>query len=330
MKKKRKIILYIYLVIFLMEVCACVPAASGETVHRVDSMYDKTAAAKLEMRYPAPVTLSEEKSLAIRENGKVQKSLLLEKAFETLESGNPFVVRYNLLTGSQVQPLLNYGIPYFFGGRKINNILSKSPEYRTWKEWQDSVYYRSGAYYFLGFDCKGFVDYVLKMAGVKEYAIYKSKGKDAYKRRVLESDKIGNVNWAEIHSSMEIGDVIAMWHPNVHLMIYIGTLADYGYTEEDFPNDPGILSYPLVIHCGTNAVYADWFYKLKKNTTNNKYKRASVPDGGVTVSVVGYPVTESVKTITQQKQDTLWILMPDNTWLTLISMDDVDLWRTYR
>ena len=324
---KKTVILYIIIACLLMPVFA---AYAEGTTHKIDSMYGKKATANLDKRYPGEAYLAEDELNEILKYGNVQKTDVLDKAFACLETGNPFTTRYNAITKSDITPLLEYGIPYFYGGRKIKNILCKAPAYRTWKEWQDSVYYRKGAYYFLGFDCKGFVDYVLKEAGIKELSIAKGKSKDSYKRRVLDSTQIKDVDWSTIHTQMEVGDVLAVWHPTMHRAIFIGTLADYGYTEKDFPNDPGILTYPLVIHCGTNAVYADWFYKLKKNSTDNKYKRASVPDGGVTVSIVGYPTTESVKTITQQKQETSWILMPDNTWLTIISMDDVDLWRTYR
>lgn len=320
-------------IIYIIIACLLMPffAACAEgTAHKIDSMYNKTATAGLDKRYPGEASLSEKEKETVLNHGNVHQADALNKAFACLESGNPFVIRYNAITGSEVKPLLEYGIPYFYGGRKISNILCNSPAYRTWKQWQDSVYYRAGAYYFLGFDCKGFVDYVLKEAGIKELSIAKGKSKDSYKRRVLDSTQISKVDWATIHTKMEIGDVLAIWHPTAHRAIYIGTLADYGYTEEDFPNDPGILSYPLVIHSGTNAIYADWFYMLKKSSTDNKYKRASVPDGGTTVSIVGYPTTESVKSITQQKQKTSWILLPDNTWLTIISMDDVELWRTYR
>ena len=182
--------------------------------------------------------------------------------------------------------------------------------------------------YFLGLDCRGFIEYVWKENNIEYYPINQNRKKDSPERKIIENAAPDTDALFDLMSLLEIGDVISIYHPGLHLMFYIGTLADYGYTEADFPQDPSILSYPLVIHCGVNAAYADWFYYLK--TLYPVYKRTSVPDGGVTVSVLGYSNDKVIKTIRQQKQDTSYVLLPDNSWLTVLSFNEIKSWDVYR
>ncbi len=294
---------------------------------RVDAMYNKTATEGLVMRFPGPASMTEQEISSIKANGTVKRSDILDIAFSMLEEGNPFLERYNIITGANIQPLLNYGIPYFYGGRKMNYVLSNAPDYRTWVEWQDSrVYYRKDMRYFFGLDCRGFIEYVWKEAGIESYNIAKNEKKDAINRRIISHAAPGQQEWDKYASSLETGDVISILHPSLHILFFIGYLRNYGYTEADFPDDPSVLDYPLVIHCGVNAAYADWFYHLK--TEHTRYKQTSVPDGGVSVSLLG--CSNKINTIKQQKQYTYWILLPDESWLTVIPWEEIESWNAYR
>lgn len=298
--------------------------------HKVDATYNKTATEGYNIRYPETVVLTEEEKQSILQHGSISQSDILDNAFPLLEAGNPFVLRYNTINNLNIQPLLKYGIPYFFGGRKMKNVLSYSPEYRTWIAWQDSsVYYKKDMRYFLGLDCKGFLQYVWNESCIEEYGISKNKFKDTPERCFLSGTENKDTDWIVIKNKLQIGDVLAVYHPSQHILIYIGTLSDYGYTEKDFPDDPAILDYPLAVHCGVNAVYADWFYKIKQDN-GKKYKKTSVPDGGVTVSIIGYENDKLVHSISQQKQTTSWVQLPDNTWLTVITLNEGEEWYFYR
>ena len=48
---------------------------------------------------------------------EVEASPVLDAAFSMLEAGNPFLTRYNELTGSGVEAVFELGAPYFFGGK---------------------------------------------------------------------------------------------------------------------------------------------------------------------------------------------------------------------
>ena len=295
---------------------------------KVDEMYDRSVTEGYAMRFPGEQEIPESVRQAIRENGTVERSTVLDAAFAALEEGNPFLDRYNIITGAEIRPLLPYGIPYFFGGRFINIVMENAPNYRTFEAWQSSkIYYRKYMKYFMGFDCRGLIEYVLKEAGIPQFTISRYASDDALDRKVAKGTS-GRVQLRRLRRYVRVGDVIAVYHPGVHMMFYIGKLSDYGYTEDDFPEDPKILEYPLVIHCGVNAVYADWFYHIKEMYPI--YRNTSVPDGGVTVSLLGYDNPDTIRSVIQQKQETAWVQMPDDTWLTVIRWDEVESWSVYR
>ena len=77
-----------------------------------------------------------------------------------------------------------------------------------------------------------------------------------------------------------------------------------------------------------NAVYADWFYRIKELYPIFRY--TTVPDGGVTISVLGYENPAVIRSVVQQKQETAWVQMPDDTWLTVMRWSNVDKWSVYR
>jgi hypothetical protein len=91
------------------------------------------------------------------------------------------------------------------------------------------------------------------------------------------------------HLSLRVGDMLAAKRMGSrHVLMYIGTLRDYGFTAEDGPLLAPWLDYPLAIHCGANFVYTERFTAyLAGKTGDPYYKDVLPPDGGVTVSILG-------------------------------------------
>ena len=54
---------------------------------------------------------------------------VLTNAFTLLEEGNPFIERYNRITGENVQARMKQGVPYFWGGRAESHLFAKEPDY---------------------------------------------------------------------------------------------------------------------------------------------------------------------------------------------------------
>ena len=133
-------------------------------------------------------------------------------------------------------------------------------------------------------------------------------------------------DWAAWARSLTPGDaLVTQSRHGMHMMLFLGTLRSFGYTAEEIPALADYLDYPLVIHCGVNAAYADRFYALKQ-TGPARYQLATVPDGGVTVSLLGADWNEAPCHVHQQMQDTAWYPLPDGTWLTVINCSQVNRW----
>ena len=96
-------------------------------------------------RLPAPYAPSGEEIRSVLENGDLRSLPVLDAALSLLEEGNPFLWRYNVLTGSSVQPRMPYGVPYLYGGRAESHVFAMAPEYVLQQAWTDSPkYYRTG------------------------------------------------------------------------------------------------------------------------------------------------------------------------------------------
>lgn len=92
----------------------------------------------------------------------IQSCEMLNNAFTVLEEGNPFVERYNRITGENVKARMAQGAPYFWGAQE-DHLFAKEPEYVVVPAWQDSpAYYKTGVLYMYGFDCVGFVKWAWK------------------------------------------------------------------------------------------------------------------------------------------------------------------------
>ena len=265
-------------------------------------------------RLPGPCEMTEEEKARVKENGGVQRSALLDAALSLLEEGNPFLERYNLITGSSIQPRMPYGVPYLYGGQAESHVFAKAPEYVVQEAWLNSpIYYRAGTVYIYGFDCAGYVKWVWKEAGLGALPTGQEMLNDGY-RSVFHSVSREMPPILELPSYLRPGDLLVT---ESHMAIYLGTLRQFGYTAEEAPSLAPWLDWPLVIHSTVHAGVADHFDYLIQNGLQ-KYKLATVTDGGVDVSLLGVPIEYAPGHVFQQKQDTWYFDLPDHTWLTIL------------
>ena len=235
--------------------------------------------------------------------GKKERSVFLDQAFRMVEEGNPFQARYNLLTGADIRSVLPLGVPYFWGGRNWRAAQERLPNYTTRAAWQSSpVYYRKGTVYLYGFDCIGFVRSVYALAGKpisgsttghRDWA-YCHAGEHVYCDDVYPLP----ADWAEAASGMEAGDFMVIHHPGTHALLYMGTLRDYGYTEDQLPALKKYLDYPLMMQSGENPYSYLRFQSMISASEDRRTAGATPPDGGVSICIPGVPPEEAEMVIT--------------------------------
>ena len=265
---------------------------------------------------------------------------LLEAAFELLEEGNPFVRRYEEMTGKDIEPLFPYGVPYFFGGlsgSKGNGWFYMAyPDYFVKLCEKGSGYFQPGKRYFYGLDCTGFTRHVYKACGREAHPTLSDMMTLWELRRYHVYDsREGNEMppYEQLKDTLQIGDLLVIKHEATrsrHIMMYIGTLRDFGYTAEEEPALAAWLDYPLVIHCGLSPFYGERFQKLIDGYPE-KYGRCTTTDGGVAVSILG-PAPEDASVHEHvQKTDYNWFVMNDGGYiLTAVNMSDVKYYCWYR
>ena len=265
---------------------------------------------------------------------------LTAAAFELLEEGNPFVTRYEKLTGKEITPLFPCGVPYYFGGlsgSKGNGWFYMAyPDYFIKMCEHGSGYFRVGERYFYGLDCIGFTRHVYKACGLpahpsladimtqweqKQYHVYDSrKGHEA-------------PPYDQLKDTLRVGDLLVVKHEDSksrHVMMYIGTLRFFGYTAEEEPALASWLDWPLVIHCGLSPFYGERFRKLIDEYPD-KYGKATTTDGGVAISLLGPKPEDAPEHGHVQNTDYAWFTMNDGGYqLTLINLTDVKYYAWYR
>lgn len=275
---------------------------------------ETAAAAGEKSRLPGPVEMTAEEKAVIRARGSMSASPVLDAALSLLEEGNPFLERYNIITGSAVQARMPYGVPYLYGGQTESHVFAKAPEYVVQEAWINSpIYYRAGVTYIYGFDCAGYVKWVWKQAGLGALPGGQDMLNHGY-RSFYHSASREMPPFSELARTLRPGDLLVT---ESHIAIFLGTLRNFAYTAEDAPELAPWLDYPLVIHSTVHAGVADHFEYLIQNGLQ-KYKLATVTDGGVGVSLLGVPVELAPGHVFQQKQDTWYFDLPDHTWLTVL------------
>ena len=270
----------------------------------------------------------------------VKESAMLEAAFELLEEANPFVARYEQLTGRVINTLYTDGVPYYFGGlsgTKWNGYFYMSyPNYHVITCETKTGYFQRGKTYLYGLDCTGFTRHVFKACGREPHPplseILNNWDQRAFhlfdSREGFEAPP-----YPELKNTLQEGDLLVIKHENSetrHVMMYIGTLRDYGYNTQNEPELARWLDYPLVIHCGLSPFFGERFQQIIDENPD-LYEGCTTTDGGVAISIVGVnpedaPVHEHV-----QKTDYDWFVMNDGGYvLSVVNLSDVKTYAWYR
>ncbi len=239
--------------------------------------------------------------------GLVKQDPLLDAAFSMLEPGNPILEAYNEITGANVEPIFEYGLPYFFGGTydyKVNGqqlLFSKAPEYAKRTCWEQTKFYDKNKYYLFGLDCSGFTRWVYNEAGWPRHdslsAMINQYGKYGNKNHVYSHRKGKEMPpYDELAATLELGDLLVVKpkEGGRHVMMYIGTLRDYGFTAETAPELEDYLDYTLVIHSGPNPMSGPRMQQyLDEHADDPYYDNVNIPNGGVNVSLIGVPTEDA-------------------------------------
>lgn len=269
-----------------------------------------------------------------------QPSDMIEAAFSMLEEGNPFVARYSQLTGREIRLLFPQGVPYYFGGiakpSGTGYFYISYPDYFVKECEKSSGYFRKGKKYLYGVDCTGFVRYICMACKKQRIPALSAILTDWNQRPYHVYDYREGFEappYEQLHETLQAGDMLVIRHEMSeyrHIMMYIGTLRDYGYTAEEEPELAAWLDYPLVIHCGTNGFCAERFQKLI-DSCPERYGRCENTDGGVAVSILGVNPEEAPEHGHMQQSDFSWFRMKDTGYcLTVINLADVKYYCWYR
>ena len=268
------------------------------------------------------------------ETGLVQRSDLLDAAFAMLEEGNPILEAYNQITGANVEPYFELGCPYFFGGKhdqytKSGEMLmfSHLPAYAKRQCWETTHFYREDAYYLYGLDCSGYTQWIFAEVGWPEHdkldAMINQYGKYGSKNHLYSHRKGKEMPpYNELASTLQVGDLLVGKNGARHIMMFIGTLREYGFTEETAPELAAYLDYTLVIHSGPNPDYGARMQQfLDEHADDPYYDGVLIPDGGVGISIIGVPMEDAPHSGIDSEKEYYWFELPDGTRITIWDLD---------
>ena len=109
---------------------------------------------------------------------------------------------------------------------------------------------------------------------------------------------IKDVPYDQLKEYLQIGDYLVGKIRGRHILMYIGTLADYGYTAQNSPELADYLDYPILIHCGSNPAYKERYAEYVSGNNLN----CNVTSGGVSISIVGVRTQEAPHTYPDSKE----------------------------
>ena len=231
-------------------------------------------------------------------------------------------------------------LPYYFGGlsgTKWNGYFYMSyPNYHVITCECRTGYFQPGKTYLYGLDCTGFTRHVFKACGREPHPPLSEILNNWDQRQYHLFDNREGFEappYQELKNSLQEGDLLVVKHENSesrHVMMYIGTLRDYGYNTTDESELAKWLDYPLVIHCGLSPFFGERFQQIIDENPD-LYEGCTTTDGGVAVSIVGVnpedaPVHEHV-----QNTDYDWFVMNDGGYvLSVVNLSDVKYYAWYR
>ncbi len=268
--------------------------------------------------------------------GEMEPSPFLDHALAALEKDNLFIQRYNALTGAQVEALFDLGIPYLFGGAVQYGVFSQWPRYGKRVAFQDSQFFREGQLYINGFDCVGFTRWVYRQCGLPEHdtlsnlALHWGDHAGEYVFSQREGQEMPP--YRDLSAFLQTGDLFVIKHAGGtyrHVMMYIGTLRDFGFSGEETPELAEYLDYPLVIHCGLHPQYGERFQRFIDENPE-EYGRCMTTDGGVQVSILGVPLEACPCHAHVQNTDYAWFTLPDGSIMTAMDVFALSSYCWYR
>lgn len=286
-------------ILVLLMVLLCLVPAAAEKQEKIK----QTPSAPLQV-LGNPLLMQSMLLQTQREPQLVQRNPLLDAAFSMLEKGNPILEAYNRITGADIQPYFEDGLPYFFGGRHefsfhgITYMFYKYPDYAKRNVWEDSGFYVKGRHYLFGLDCCGYTNWIFSEVGwpahdslsriLDWYGVYGDRYIHNFRT------KEGMPPYGKLAETLQVGDMLLARKDSNHIMMYIGTLREYGFTAESAPELANYLDYALVIHCGRHP---DYYHRTKKwveDHSDDPYYSDVYPTyGGVSVSIVGIVPTDA-------------------------------------
>lgn len=274
-------------------------------------------------------------------SAEVKREPVLDIALSMLEEGNIFLTRYNRITGAEVAPTYELGLPYFFGGmHTYTNVDGRKllglrwPEYAKGRATQSSKYFEEGKYYLFGLDCVGFTRWVYDEMGYERHpSISDLLAIDTpYHLYIKGSSAKAMPSYDQLAKHLLPGDLLATEkNGSYHIMMFMGTLRDFGFAEGDLPGLDAYLDYPLVVHCGSNMMYHERMDKYLAARAGEAYYRNVIPpDGGVAVSLIGAPFDEAPYHGHFDVTNFAWYVLPDGYRLTVYNMEAVTDYCWYR
>ena len=263
----------------------------------------------------------------------VKQDPLLDAAFSMLEAGNPFLEAYNEITGAGIEPHFAYGLPYFFGGtydymvKGEQHLFSRAPEYSKRSCWEQTKFYDKNKVYLYGLDCSGYTRWIYNEVGwpkhdtlsgmINQYGKYGKKNHVYSHREGKEMPP-----YDELAATLELGDLLVVKPKEGGVMMFIGTLRDYGFTAETAPELADYLDYTLVIHSGPNPDYGPRMQKyLDEHADDSYYSNVNIPNGGVNVSIIGVPVEDAPHQIEDSNVLYHYFELPDGYKITIWDLE---------
>ena len=112
-------------------------------------------------------------------------------------------------------------------------------------------------------------------------------------------------------------------------MLFMGTLRDYGYTEEQLPALAEYLDYPLMVHSGENPCAYWRFEALLARTEDSRLEKAEGTVGGASVCILGVPREKAESVIHTNERDA-YAFDAEGACVTIMSFHNVKdyfIWR---
>ena len=203
---------------------------------------------------------------------RVSESGIYENSLCMLDAGNPFLARYDDAADSLLTANLELGVPYYYAGGSEEKFL------RRFYPGTPTGYYRPEHMYLCGLDCVGMTHLIYEKCGLDRHPsisdlLFTGAGSEALYGR-------DPGDWPTL---LLPGDLIAVKHGTFHILMYLGTMRQFGWTERTAGEAADLLDAPLVIHCGGNPFYYDRYQQFIRDM---RYRNTFPPDGGVTVAVI--------------------------------------------